>query len=142
MSTRPTTWEPLSLGLLCVLAFAIGAWMAVHGYEQQLVVACFTVGGLVQLSESHRQSLVEDFRFALRDTDLGIRKAALHMSIDPSDLERMLGGLQRFDVWRIEMLPEETRRCFYFRRAQRLGLPTYIRHAVKMIPAFDAERSV
>lgn len=137
----PHTWDPTPWVLGLVLAYLVGWWLAMHGCERYVVLLCLFVGGLVELSEQQRQGLVGDFRDALRQTDVGIRKAALHMGIDASDLEKMLRGLQRFDVWRIEMLPDETKRCFYFNRAQRLGLPTFVRQALKMAPAFgDVER--
>lgn len=134
-------WAPMTWGLLTVFGFCCGVWLAQHGYAQPAVSLCFLTGGFVQLSEICRQAFVQDFNDALTDTHLHQRDAAHWMKLDPSDLGKMLRGDQRFDVWRIEMLPEETRRCFYFRRTKRLGLPEFIRTAVKMVPAFDVERS-
>lgn len=136
MTRNPTTWV-----LLSVLAFLVGLWMAIHGYAKVGVVICFALGGIVQLTELQRQAFLADFDAALTDTGLSHRDAADRMKLDPSDLGKMLRGDLRFDIWRLEMLPDETRRCFYFRRAKRLGLPEFIRSAVKILPAFDVERS-
>lgn len=137
MRSSPQPWGPTTWGLAFVLAFLIGVWLGLNGYAKPAVIASFVIGSLVQLPESQRQAVIGAFRDALRVTDLGFRKAALHMGLDPSDLRRALEGEQRFDVWRIEMLPDETVRCFYYFRAVRLGLPALVQSALKMGPAFQ-----
>lgn len=142
MTRNPTLGAPMRWVFCVVLAYAVGLWLAINDYARLTVPICLFVGGFVQLSELCRQAFVADFVDALTDTHLSQRDAAKHMGLcDPSDLGKMLRGEQRFDAWRIEMLPDETKRCFYFRRADRLGLPEKIRRAVKIAPAFNVERS-
>lgn len=139
MRSNPIRWDPSPWGLAYGLGVAAGCWLSLNGYAHTTVVACVVVAGFVQLSELHRQAFIEDFKAALRDTNLDQCEAAHAMKLDPSDLGKMLRGDQRFDVWRLEMLPDETRCCFYFRRSHRLGLPAFVRSAMKMAPAFDVK---
>jgi hypothetical protein len=141
MRGSPDTWEPITWGVIALGALVVLLQLPVWVSDAVMLMSVF---GLVQLNERQRDEVAEDFRNAvMHDTPLGLVNAARHMGINDSDLGKMLRGGQRFDIWRIEMLPEETQRCFYFRRAQRKGLPTFICRALKIVPAFqvDMERA-
>jgi uncharacterized membrane protein len=137
MRARPTA---LTVSLFVVVV-GVGLWLgtrfAASGYGLHAICAASWCIGLVQISDERRREVAQALRDALKETNIGVRDAAAHMQLDPADFSRALTGERKLDIWRIEMLPVETRRCFYFFRAQRLGLPTFVQRALKIAPAFD-----
>lgn len=91
--------------------------------------------GLVLLTDDQRRTAANRIREALRLADLGIRKAALHMELDPSDFERALSGERKLDLWRLEMLPDAFHQHFHLLGLRDRGLPDTAMAALKIAPA-------
>ncbi len=126
--------------LAVALGLAVGAWSAQHGLAGPVAALAFIALGVVQLSEQQRQHSAAMIREALRRADIGIRKAALYMDMDPSDFERALTGVRKLDWWRLEMLP----RAFWVELwpliAEDKGVPAIFRTFLRILPALTDER--
>ncbi len=140
MGARPRLLTVCVLALLVVLGFTLGVWMALAGYVLHTIVAASWCIGLVQLADQRQRDVNDAFRDAIRITDIGLCDAAKWMGLDPADLTRALALDRKLDLWRIEMLPDETVSLFYVLRAQKLGLPTFIRRALDVAAIFTTQK--
>jgi hypothetical protein len=122
------------LALAIALGLAVGLFASMHGCGRVIgTVALFGLGA-VHLSEAQRRDAANRIREALRRADIGIRKAALHMELDPSDLERALKGERTLDLWRLEMLPDQFWREYWPLVARDKGAPEIFSTWLQVLP--------
>jgi hypothetical protein len=131
---RAVLASPTMLVFMVGLGLALGIQAHRYGHGRHVGLAALAILGAVQLTEAHRTQTAERIREALRRADIGIRKAALHMQMDPSDLERALKGIKPLDVWRLEMLPDTFWREWWPLVARDKGSPEIFSTWLQVLP--------
>lgn len=133
MRARPTT-------LAVVCGALIGVCASVNGYGHIVAYTALIGLGAIQLTEDIMRREASMIREALRRADIGIRKAALHMEMDPSDLERALNGTRKLDWWRLAMLPDAFWQELWPLLAEARGVPSSFRTFLKVAPVVTAQK--
>jgi hypothetical protein len=126
--------SPTLLVIVVLLGLAGGTLAHRYGHGRIVGLLSLAVLGVVQLTQEQRERGAQRIREALRRADLGIRKAALHMEVDPSDFERALKGEQKLDLWRLEMLPDAFWREYWPLLARDKGAPQIFSTWLTVLP--------